>query len=218
MSKRLSKKSKKLRKMGMGSGVDYKPYITTSEFNSQGTTSVIRDWKTGRGVHCLSQGEMLLYYILRWDDTNIDIQEQFPLDFESTCSVAVSMNIHPPKDTMTTDMVVTKTNGDIIAYSVKASNNLNRRQLELLCIEKQYWLNKGAAYHLIYKNDLNKILASNIRLVTEFYDSSYVFDTISAIKHKIAIKEISIDMESQLIDTGTLLSLLPMLTDINQRR
>ena len=37
--------------MGTGVGKDYIPYITTSEFNSQGTTSVIKDWKTGRGVN-----------------------------------------------------------------------------------------------------------------------------------------------------------------------
>lgn len=66
MSKRLSTASKKKRHMGEGEGKDYKPYITTSEFNSLGTTSVIVDWKTGRGIHCLSQGEAYWYYILRW--------------------------------------------------------------------------------------------------------------------------------------------------------
>ncbi len=30
--------------MGSGEGKDYLPYITTSEFNSLGTTSVIKDW------------------------------------------------------------------------------------------------------------------------------------------------------------------------------
>ena len=73
--------------MGEGTGKDYRPYITTSEFNSQGTTSVIRDWKTDRGVHCLSQGEMLWYYILRWDDENIDIREQYPLDYGETVRI-----------------------------------------------------------------------------------------------------------------------------------
>lgn len=42
--------------MGSGYGKDYIPYITTSEFNSQGTTSVVKDWKTGRRVHCIFQG------------------------------------------------------------------------------------------------------------------------------------------------------------------
>ena len=40
MNNRPSAKTKVIRKMGQGTGADYKPYITTSEFNSQGTTSV----------------------------------------------------------------------------------------------------------------------------------------------------------------------------------
>lgn len=48
MGKRISEKGKQLRGMGTGEGAEYIPYITTSEFNSRGTTSVITDWKTGR--------------------------------------------------------------------------------------------------------------------------------------------------------------------------
>lgn len=45
MGKRISEKGKQLRGMGTGEGAEYIPYITTSEFNSRGTTSVITDWK-----------------------------------------------------------------------------------------------------------------------------------------------------------------------------
>ena len=79
MPKVASTKTKKNRHMGEGVEKDYLPYITTSEFNSLGTTSVIVDWKTGRGVHCLSQAEAYWYYVLRWDDNNVDIREQYPL-------------------------------------------------------------------------------------------------------------------------------------------
>ena len=48
MGKRISEKGKQLRGMGTGEGAEYIPYITTSEFNSRGTTSVTTDWKTGR--------------------------------------------------------------------------------------------------------------------------------------------------------------------------
>ncbi len=65
MSNRLSAKTKAIRKMGQGTGADYKPYITTSEFNSHGTTSVIKDWKTGRAVHCLSREKCIgiIYFV-----------------------------------------------------------------------------------------------------------------------------------------------------------
>ena len=50
MAKRISDKTKQSRKMGTGHGANYIPYLTTSEFNSQGTTSVVEDWKTGKYI------------------------------------------------------------------------------------------------------------------------------------------------------------------------
>lgn len=199
--------------MGEATGANYKPYITTNEFNSQGTTSVIKDWKTGRGVHCLSLGEMYWFYLLRWDDNNVDIREQYPLDYEETVKIANDMGFAPPKHIMTTDMLVTLIDCSFIAYSIKASKNLSKRQLQLLCIEKIYWLNHGVKYDLIFKTDMNNTLASNIRLVTEFYDASLVFDKISAIKHKIAIKEIEIDMSTKPLENSDFLKLLEVYDD-----
>lgn len=211
MSKNISDKTKKLRHYGEGHNNNYKPYITTSEFNSQGTTSVIKDWKTGRGVHCLSQGEMLWYYTLRWDDKNIDIREQFPLDVEETNKIAIENGFKLPGNgnhVMTTDFLVDKTDGTQIAYSVKANKDLSERALQLLCVEKIYWNNKGVDFQMLFKTDVNHTLVSNIRQVVEFYDAKNVFDTISAIKHKIAIKEYKIDLTKKKLTNDDLLLLL----------
>jgi len=173
MSKRISDKTKQLRKMGIGQGANYLPYITTSEFNSQGTTAVIRDWKTGRGVHCMSQGEMLWYYILRWDDNNVDIREQYPLNNELTVKISHKNGFKHPlneKHIMTTDFLVTEADGSLHAYSVKSDKNLSERTLQLLCIEKKYWITNGCKFDLLFKSAANKVLAANIRLITEFYD------------------------------------------------
>ena len=127
MAKRISDKTKQSRKMGTSHGANYIPYLTTSEFNSQGTTSVVEDWKTGRRVHCMSQGEVLWYYILRWDDNNIDIREQFPLDNDLTVKIAYENGFkHPQNDmyVMTTDFLVTEADGSLHAYSVKVDRNL----------------------------------------------------------------------------------------------
>ena len=202
MSRIPSRKTKSERHMGEGHDEKYKPYITTSEFNSQGTTSVIKDWKTGRGVHCLSQGEMLWYYILRWDDNNIDIREQFPLDIDETNKIAIENDFRLPGNgnhIMTTDFLVDQADGTKIAYSVKANKALSKRALQLLCIEKIYWQNQGIEYQMLFKDDINKILATNIRIIVEFYDATKVFNTYSAIKHKIAIKEYVIDMKKILL-------------------
>ena len=200
MSRRISTRTKIQRKLGQGSGADYKPWITTSEFNSLGTTSVIIDWKTGRGVHCLSQGETLYYYILRWDDNNIDIREQYPLDVEFVNEIADKNKIMRPKDVLTTDFIITKADGTYEAISIKSDDhNLKKRQLQKLCIEKIYWESIGVPFRLLLKKHANEILANNIRLIVEFYDPTFIFDGYSAIKHKIARKEIGIDLNTKIL-------------------
>ena len=207
MSRQISVKAKIAQGRCKGEGAQYEPWIATSDFNSLGTTSVIRDWKTGRSIHCLSQGEALWYYILRWDDNNIDIREQFYLDNCITLKIAKANGIRHPRNNkhiMTTDFLVTKADGSLHAYSIKPDRNLSERTMQILCIEKIYWMNKKAKFDILFKTDANKILASNIRLVTEFYDQKRVFDKYSAIKHKIAIKEYCIDMGTVLIDNQIL--------------
>ena len=195
-----SHKTKLNRGMGSGEGSNYLPYITTSEFNSQGTTSVIKDWKTGRGIHCLSQGEADWYYILRWNDNNFDIREQFPLDRTKTEKIAAKMGFKHPGNSsdyvMTTDFLVTKADKSQCAYSIKTDRNLSERALQILCIEKQYWIENGADFQMLFKEDVNETLVENIRSVVPFYDKENTFDEYSEFKHKIAIKELPWDMEN----------------------
>lgn len=69
-------------------------------------------------------GEMLWYYILRWDDENIDIREQYPLDYAKTVEIAESFGLRIPQHIMTTDFLVTKADGRSVAYSVKTNSDL----------------------------------------------------------------------------------------------
>lgn len=207
MSGRITYRTKQKRKYGTGTGADYKPFITDREFNSLGTTSVIKDWKTGRSVHCLSQAEAYWYYLLRWSDDNADIREQFPLDNSDTVRIAEMYYIKHPRNNhniMTTDFLVTKTDGSEIAYSVKSNRNLGRRTLEKLCIEKRYWLERGAGFEVIFKTDVNPVEVTNIRLAVEFYDIADVFDRYSLIKHLIAHKQIAVNMGEKILDIETL--------------
>ena len=187
--------------------VGYKPYVTTSKFNSIGTTTVITDWKTGRGVHCLSQGEALWYYILRWDDDNINIQEQFPLEMDIINIIFEQLGmpkIKNPKFVMSTDFLVTKKDGSKIAYYVKNDRNLNERTLQLLTVEKIYWVTQNVEYKLLFKDNANKVLANNIRLIVEFYNPESVVDDMSRIKHLLATKKVTADLSSRILDMNYL--------------
>jgi hypothetical protein len=164
---------------------------------------VITDWKTGRQVHCLSQSEALWYYVLRWRDDIADIREQYPLDNIQTTMIAEQLGFrHPGKKdhVMTTDFLATKTDGSYTAYSVKPDKRLSERTLQLLCIEKIYWKNNDVPFQMLFKDEVNMILANNIRLVTEFYDESKVFDKYSEVKHMIATKEIDVDLTKKILD------------------
>lgn len=203
--RRISEETKRKQGRGTGRGAAYKPYIQAKEFNSLGTTSNPIDWKTGRTIELLSQGEARLWFILRWDDTNLDIREQYKIDLEDTLRISDEFGIRHPKNRstcVTTDLLVTKNDHSEVAYSLKTSRNSlnNIRTAEKLFIEKCYWTRNDVEFKLMFKNELNNKLAQNIRLVTEFYRISSVFDEMSLLKHLIATKQIIVDMETQILD------------------
>lgn len=126
---------------GTGVGSEYIPYVFTREINSKGTCYNPVDWKHGRQMQFLSQGELYAYYITIWNDDVIDIREQFPLELEKTLEIADYYNIKHPKDRktrMTTDMCVFYQGGTSEAISVKVSRKElnNDRTVEKLIIEK----------------------------------------------------------------------------------
>ena len=206
--RRKSDKSKIREGYGTGTHEKYKPFVRVSEFSSQGTCSNPIDWKTGRTVHLLSQGEKQLWYILRFMDEVDDIREQYPLDLTDTLELAKSLGITHPYNQdgpsiMTTDLFVDMKNGQQIALSVKDNRddvNSNPRTIEKLYLEQQYWKEKGITWKLIYKEDLNEVYAKNIEDVSYYFSYEYVCDDISFIKYLIANKCIMLDMQSELLD------------------
>lgn len=199
--RRKSDKAKRKEKYGIGHGADYKPYIRTSEFNSLGTCSNPIDWKTGRTVHLLSQGEKYFWYLMRWRDDVVDIREQFPLPVEKTSEIAEMYEIkHPMKGAqyvvMTSDFLVDYEDGTQEVFSIKNSKDditESARTVEKLFIEKKYWESLEVPYHLVFKEDLNITFAENIRQTVQYYHLSEVFDSTSMIKYMIANKMLLIE-------------------------
>lgn len=94
---------------------DYKPWLTVQDVPSEGYCSRVTGWKTGeRCVHLFSNVELWHYYTCLWDDAVDDFREQFPLDFETTQSLAENLKIKHPREgpdklpiVMTTDARLT---------------------------------------------------------------------------------------------------------------
>ena len=188
---------------GTGEGSNYKPWIKVAEFNSNGTCSNPVDWKHGRVMQLLSQAELWWYYEFRWDDDTLDIREQYPLDLSDTLKIADALGVKHPGNRsthMTTDFLVTLKGNKLHAYSVKAKHSDidSDRVVEKLYIERQYWLERRVPWTLVFKEDLPEQRITNIRTVVEYYDLNSVHDPISKIKHLIATKQLSVDMDSEI--------------------
>lgn len=197
---RISEEGKFKEGRGKGTGADYKPWIKIREVSSRGTACTIQDYKHGREVHLLSQGEMYFYYLLRWDDNVVDIREQYPLDLQETKQICDELHwIHPNngKTHMTTDLLVTYADGSLVAYSVKSDpKDLdNPRTVEKLHIEEVYWKRRGVKFKLVFKSDVNRVKVRNIMAAVSCYDPKNVQDAFGALRHKIAHKELTVDMD-----------------------
>lgn len=203
--RKISEKTKIKEHRGEGTGANYKPWIYINELNSQGTSTAVVDYKHGRTIQLLSQGEVYYYYLLRWQDDVIDIREQYPLDLNLTIKISNDLGFKHPKDNsthMTTDLLVTKKDGTLEAYSIKSNKKIldEPRTLEKLYIEKLYWEAKHVPFHLKYKSEINRTLIQNIIDVTSCYDIEKVHDIFGAARYKIAHKDIIVDMETAPLD------------------
>ena len=180
---------------GMGPGAKYVPFVQVSDFGSLGTCSNPIDWKTGRTVHLLSQGEAMLWHLLRWDERTAEIYEQYPLPLKDTLRLCDQYGIRHPHNRntpMTTDFLVLQRDGYKEAYSLKSSRTAleNPRTVQKLFIEQCYWREAKVRFHLRFKVELNAALYNNIRQVVEYYSSSAVHDDSSVLKHLIATRKI----------------------------
>lgn len=215
----ISGKGKIRDKRGTGVGADYKPWIHTREVSSLGSKSLLVDWKHGRQIHTLSRNETYFYFIQRWDENVIDINEQFPLDRNKTERIAAALSIrhpllgHDPEERMTTDFLVTKADGNKtkkIAYSVKdryeqlfgnPDNPEIKRLVEKQIIEMSYWKLQGIDFKVIFADrDINKILARNIELVVNHYDLKQVRTIYEFMCYLIAHKFIEVPMDKEPIN------------------
>ena len=206
MKKRVSEKTKQKQRRGKGEGASYKPYIKTREVPSTGTGRILKDKMTGRQMHLLSQAEVYTYYLLRWDDSIIDIREQYPLELDDTLKIADQLGYKHPHDrktSMTTDFLVTYQEEDgtktYKAYSVKTDREVlqNNRTVEIQRIEMAYWNLPGISFEIVFKEDMNRIKVGNIEAVMEYWDIKNVLSDIDMIKYLIVHKKMSVDMESK---------------------
>lgn len=171
-------------KQGRGQGhfSTYKPWLTIHDVPSLGVVTRILGWKSSRLHHYLSEHfELAHHYQMEWSQTVLDIREQFPLlPLEKTLFIAQKLGIKYPVDpktkhpiVITTDMLLTiKSEEDLyfVAHSIKPINKLNRRTLEKLQIEKEYFKDMGIKWSLITEKQINYDLVKNVEWLHSMKD------------------------------------------------
>jgi hypothetical protein len=160
---------------GQGKGANYNPWIHIQDVPSQGLSSRIKGWKTGRIHHLLSEMETSLFYVLDWSPVVLDIREQFPLlPLEETLAIAEQCGINHPSDphtkepiVMTTDFAVTthqKNRSVEHARTVKGTQDLqSQRTLEKLEIERRYWQRRNTDWGIVTERDIPRTVAENVK-------------------------------------------------------
>jgi hypothetical protein len=167
---------------GLGTGSDYSPALHIQDVNSRGRSTRIHSNKTGRTHHFLSNLELNYFLITEWDQSVVDLREQYPLlPLEETVDIANVINIkHPtnPKtqrlNIMTTDFLITVQRGlrtEEVARSVKYANDLeNPRVVEKLEIERQYWMRRNINWVIVTEKDIDNTLLENISTLRDYCD------------------------------------------------
>ena len=183
----------------LGLGTNGKPRFGDREVSSIGTTSSLPGSGYDGSFVCLSQGERNFALTLMYDDNVARIETQVVLNKDDTDALAKELGyrrFNNGRTAMTTDFLVTMQDGSRVAYSVKASRNdtEDRRTQEKLEMERRYWEARGIECRMLYKEDLDPVLCSNLADVFSAYDPRFLCDENGWLRHMIARKFIKVDM------------------------
>ena len=157
------------------------PYVKGHHFGSKGVVGRIYNREIERTQHSISNLELKYLTLLKWSKVPTDIREQFVLPLEETLAIAEELGILHPQNKSTrewhplsTDFLVSLRGGKLIAISVKYAKDVSdRRVLEKLQIEQEYWRRQNAEWTLATESDIPQTLLENIEWVQEAQENPH---------------------------------------------
>lgn len=167
--------------VGTGHMQDYQPWLRVQDVKSHGNRSVVLGLKTMRLHHCMSIIESDFFYQAEFNDSVIDIREQFPLlPLNLTEKIASHIGVKHPTvrgvkgppvlHVMTTDFLLTVKEPDggikYKAFAVKPEGVPTLRVAEKLDIERLFWALHNIEFKVYVGSALNKIISKNISWAT----------------------------------------------------
>ena len=163
---------------GQGTGAEYKPWITIHDFASKGICSRVWGRTAGRIHHLMSKNETAFFYILDASEKVLDIREQYPLlPVTETVEIADELGIRHPRDSvskypyvMTSDFVITTTQGYAVRSVKMVSELAKPRVLEKLEIERLYWTRRNIDWKIVTEEQIDFQKARNLEWIYRSWD------------------------------------------------
>ncbi|MGN8943782.1 TnsA endonuclease N-terminal domain-containing protein [Bariatricus sp. HCP28S3_E4] len=218
MGKRKTNKAKLAEGRCQGIGPDYVPFYKANEGGSQATTSMIPDPIEGRMIHCLSDTETMMYYLLRWNTEVLHIREQYLLNHERVNDVRSQLGYSrvPEQACFTTDFLVDFKDGSQQAYSVKfrtgdfnpnaiiykGREHAYARLIERQNTERLYWESQDVKFNIVTRDDLMqyRIQIKNIAFVMRFWDDTFIVNRQQKLLYLIAHHIVVVSMDKEFIN------------------
>lgn len=178
MSRQISDDGRHKQGRGQGSKDTWVPWCQVHDFGGRGRKHNMPSQVFKRSRHALSQIEANLICVVEMASNISDSREQFPLDPAQTKLIASQMKIPHPispdkkSEIMSTDLLIDYENTTQRAIAVKSSSDLNdKRVIEKLQIEREYWKLKGVKWNLVTERDLPDGLIYNLRALRSFFQT-----------------------------------------------
>lgn len=163
---------------GQGERESYRPWLTVMDIPSRGRASRVYSRKCNRVVHLLTDTQLRYFYLLEWDESIVDIKEQFPLlDVETIVDQMDESLIRRLKDAksevphvITTTFVITAKDhqGREIQYAraIKDASELDKNSvIERLEIQRRYWEARQVDFAVVTQHEIPVQRSRNIEWV-----------------------------------------------------
>ncbi|MDQ0627146.1 TnsA endonuclease N-terminal domain-containing protein [Paraburkholderia graminis] len=158
---------------GDGEGAQYKPWVSTADFSSQGRTHRAYSQKFGRTIEMVSDVEWNTFVLLEFCKEVTAVYEGFPLPRDTTLEIAAALGIkHPyyPGTTvpavMTVDFLASLDRNDssrLLAIDCKRTEDAeDERAIEKLQITHAYFAGCGIEHRLVFHSSLPMQKVRNI--------------------------------------------------------
>lgn len=165
-------------KRGQGKHEQYHPWLTVSDIPSRGRSTRIFSHKANRIVHLLTDTQLRYFFLLEWDESITDINEQFPLlEMEGITDHLDESLLKRLKDRKTnvphimlTTFLVTAINEQGQEYqfarTLKDATELEKKAtIERLELQRIYWNSRKIDFGIVTPNEIPIQKSKNIEWV-----------------------------------------------------